>query len=374
MTAQYTAGDRLSDYDYTLPDELIAQNPPAQRGASRLLWLPQQSAHQQPTLEDRLFTDLPDLLRAGDLLVMNNSKVIPARLQATKPTGGRVELLVERMLEGHRASCLLKASRKPQPGDALTLVPNLPSGQSQDSPPVLTLIGRDPDADDRFLLEFPELILPILQAWGALPLPPYIEHAPTEADQERYQTVYARHEGSIAAPTAGLHFTDTLLQRLRDRQIQTAEVTLHVGSGTFAPVKHEDLSQHRMHVEWCDCPPETAEAIRRTREQGGRVVAVGTTSLRTLESAALLSHQRGLDGLQTGSFETQLFIRPGLHTFRACDALITNFHLPRSTLLMLVSAFAGFERMQAAYAHAVQQRYRFFSYGDAMLLERSEAN
>ncbi|MGA1694797.1 MAG: tRNA preQ1(34) S-adenosylmethionine ribosyltransferase-isomerase QueA [Burkholderiaceae bacterium] len=346
---------RLSDFDYELPPELIAQSPTAARSASRLLSV---SNLKERFLTDLHFTDLPSLLRPGDLLVFNDSKVIPARLHAAKDTGGAVEILVERVLDSTRALVMLRASKKPAAGALLMLKKaSMPDH-------AVRLLGRDPEHDDRFQVDFRAPVFDVLDSHGELPLPPYIAHEPTAQDANRYQTVYAQHPGSVAAPTAGLHFDEAMLSALSNMGINTARVTLHVGSGTFAPVRSEDLREHRMHSEWCAMNEDTAKKITRAKEAGQRVIAVGTTSLRTLESAAA----RG-STWQAGEWETDLFITPG-YSFKAVDALITNFHLPKSTLLMLVSAFAGHDRIREAYAHAIAQRYRFFSYGDAMFLER----
>ena len=341
---------RLSDFDYHLPPELIAQLPAAERSASRLLVV--------STLQDFQFTDLPTLLRPGDLLVFNDSKVIPARLHALKDTGGAVEILVERVVNETMALVMLRASKKPTAGATLLLQR---AGVADHATKV---IGRDPAHDDRFQIDFQAPVFEVLDTHGELPLPPYITHEPTAQDTSRYQTVYAQHPGSVAAPTAGLHFDEAMLYALANMGVETARVTLHVGSGTFSPVRSENLNEHRMHSEWCAMPEDTAQKIAQAKANGRRVIAVGTTSLRTLESAAA----RGPDW-QAGQWETDLFITPG-YEFQAVDALITNFHLPKSTLLMLVSAFAGYSRIQAAYAHAIARRYRFFSYGDAMFLER----
>jgi len=361
---------RLSDFYFELPPELIAQSPIANRSQSRLLVV------EKDRLVDRTFTDLIDLLTPKDLLVFNNSKVIPARLRAHKASGAAVEILIERIRSNKLASAMIRANRKPKPGERLLLdaaksrSPNEPSssvpgdahGAATALITSLEFIGRDPEHDDRFLVRSTKPWLSLLEDFGELPLPPYIDHSPNEVDAERYQTIYAAHPGSVAAPTAGLHFDEPLLEKLRAKGVGLAHVTLHVGSGTFAPVREEDISKHRMHAEWCELSKSTAEAIIRTKAQGGRVVAVGTTSLRTLESAARRAQQEG-------QWETDIFITPG-YEFKLVDALVTNFHLPKSTLLMLVSAFAGYETIQRAYAHAIQQRYRFFSYGDAMFLER----
>jgi len=338
---------RLSDFDFELPIELIAQHPGTQRADSRLLHVARDS------LVDLRFSDLPGLLAPGDLLVFNDTRVLHARLHGTKDTGGRVEALVERVVGEHEALVQLRASKPPKPGTRLRW-----------STSGATVLARE---GEFWRLRFDDPVHECLRREGALPLPPYIDRAPESADEERYQTVYAREPGSVAAPTAGLHFDEAMLERLRLRGVRTAFVTLHVGAGTFQPVRVEDLSRHRMHAERYDVPEATARAIDETRAQGARIVAVGTTSLRTLESAAD-DHGRVLPG----SGETSLFVTPG-YRFRVVERLLTNFHLPRSTLLMLVSAFAGVDRVRAAYAHAVSRRYRFFSYGDAMLLERCDA-
>ncbi len=364
---------KLSDFDYHLPTELIAQTPAACRSASRLLVVP-----KSVDFKDSHFSELAKLLRAGDLLVFNDSKVIPARLYALKETGGAVELLVERVTSTTQAQVMLRSNKKPHPGALLKLVrSNLASFHSSsvsiearspssnyggETQHIVRLIGRDPVHDDRFIVDFQAPVFEVLNQFGGLPLPPYITHDPTQQDSDRYQTVYAQHPGSVAAPTAGLHFDQPIFNRLLVNGIQTARVTLHVGSGTFSPVRSEDLSQHRMHSEWCSISPDSAHKINLAKQEGRRVVAVGTTSLRTLESAAAR-------GSLAGEWETDLFITPG-YPFKLVDALVTNFHLPKSTLLMLVSAFAGYDRIRSAYAHAIEQKYRFFSYGDAMFLER----
>lgn len=340
---------KLSDFDYHLPPELIAQHPARERNASRLLHLDGRSGE----LADRLFADLPRLVEAGDVLVFNDTRVIKARLLGEKDSGGKVEVLVERVLDAHRALAHVRASKSSRAGTKLLLAGAV----------VATVGGRH---DDLFELHFEgdATVFELLDKHGATPLPPYITHQPDAEDVSRYQTVYARHEGAVAAPTAGLHFDEPMLAALTAMGVNTAFVTLHVGAGTFQPVRGDDIDQHVMHAEWYRVPQETVDAIRRARERGGNVIAVGTTSLRTLEAAA---H----DGtLRAGEAETRLFIKPG-YRFNVVDRLITNFHLPKSTLLMLVSAFAGQENIRKAYEHAVRERYRFFSYGDAMLLERS---
>jgi S-adenosylmethionine:tRNA ribosyltransferase-isomerase len=354
---------RLSDFDYQLPPELIAQVPAPERTGSRLLHVPASSG-----IHDLRFVDLPTLLRQGDMLVFNDSKVIPARLHAVKPTGGSVEILVERVLNETQAMVMLRASKKPAPGYTLMLRRRGLEDRE------IILVGRDQTHDDRFIVDFQGPVFEVLDQFGELPLPPYISHDPTSQDATRYQTVYAQHPGSVAAPTAGLHFDEAMLARLSEAGIETTRVTLHVGSGTFSPVRFEDLSQHKMHSEWCALPAVTAQKILETKRAGGRVIAVGTTSLRTLESWA---RRFGIDNWGrpvpqelAGQWETDLFITPG-YDFRVVDAMVTNFHLPKSTLLMLVSAFADYERIRHAYQHAIDQRYRFFSYGDAMFLERN---
>jgi S-adenosylmethionine:tRNA ribosyltransferase-isomerase len=337
---------RVADFDFDLPSELIAQFPPAVRGGSRLLHVEAGGA-----LHDRWFSELPTLLRPDDLLVMNDTRVIKARLFGTKDSGGKVELLVERVSGEFEALAFIRASHAPKPGSRIHL--------SEDV--IIDVLARQ---DDLTQLRFPRPVLDVLDQLGRLPLPPYIEHTPTADDEARYQTVYANEPGAVAAPTAGLHFDDDMLVALQAQGIRTARVTLHVGAGTFQPVRVDDIAEHTMHSERYTIPQVTVDAIAETRARGGRVVAVGTTSLRALEAAA----QRG--ALHAGSDETDIFITPG-YRFQVVDALITNFHLPKSTLLMLVSAFAGVDTIRAAYAHAIAERYRFFSYGDAMFLEKS---
>jgi S-adenosylmethionine:tRNA ribosyltransferase-isomerase len=336
----------LADFDYTLPPELIAQAPLAERCASRLLVL------TGDTLDDRGFCDLTELVRPGDLFVFNDTRVIHARLHGVKETGGRVEVLVERAIGPHEALAQVRASKSPHTGSRLRLADAFE----------VTVLGR---VGEFFHLRFPESdnLLDLLERHGKLPLPPYIERAADDQDETRYQTVYAREAGSVAAPTAGLHFDEPMLAELAARGARTAWLTLHVGAGTFQPVRVSDLGEHRMHRERYVIPQETVDAIAATRAAGGRIIAVGTTSLRALEGAA------GEGTLEPGCGETELFILPG-YRFHVADALITNFHLPKSTLLMLVSAFAGMEPIRRAYAHAVAQRYRFFSYGDAMFITR----
>jgi S-adenosylmethionine:tRNA ribosyltransferase-isomerase len=338
---------RLADFDYELPPELIAQHPAPQRTASRLLHVDGRTG----ALEDLQFRDIASLLHAGDLLVVNDTRVIKARLHGRKDTGGEVELLVERVLDAHRALAQVRASKPLKPGRKVIV-----GGTAQ-----AEVIGRH---DEFFELRFAGEVLEVLAAHGEVPLPPYIEHAPRGEDEARYQTVYAQVPGAVAAPTAGLHFDDALLAGLQARGVEIARVTLHVGAGTFQPVRVDDVSKHVMHSEWYRVPQATVDAIAGAKARKGRVAAVGTTALRALESAA------GGGELRAGTAETRLFIVPG-YRFRVVDRLVTNFHLPKSTLLMLVSAFAGADNIRRAYAHAIAGRYRFFSYGDAMLLERA---
>jgi S-adenosylmethionine:tRNA ribosyltransferase-isomerase len=337
---------RIEDFDYALPPELIAQHPLPDRAASRLLHVrPQQ-------LADLRVADLPQLVEPGEVLVFNDTRVIKARLFGRKASGGRVEALIERVPGGRRALALLRTSHAPKPGTQLVFG----SGGDQVT---ATVRGRD---EDFFELDFSHDVQATLERFGHVPLPPYIAHVDGAEDAERYQTVYARHAGAVAAPTAGLHFTPALLEQLRARGAEFVFVTLHVGAGTFQPVRAERIAEHRMHAERYEIGAAAAAAINTARAERRRVTAVGTTSLRALESAAA-------DGMvRAGSGETRLFITPG-YRFRIVERLLTNFHLPRSTLLMLVSAFAGIERIRSAYGHAIAQRYRFFSYGDAMLLE-----
>jgi S-adenosylmethionine:tRNA ribosyltransferase-isomerase len=354
MSHTYT----LSDFDFELPESLIAQHPASERSASRLL----DGRHAE--FANRTFKDLPSLLKAGDLLVFNDTQVVKARLFGEKPTGGKLELLVERVLTNHEVVAHMKVSKKPPVGTELLMVGGYTA----------TLLGRWPNEDGQlFRFKFSDEPHTLMQAHGHMPLPPYIERHQntaeaqheTEADkaedERRYQTVFAKHPGAAAAPTAALHFDEGVLHGLEAQGVSRASVTLHVGAGTFQPVKTENLAEHRMHSEWYNIPPETIQAIADCRARGGRVVAVGTTSVRTLESWAQ-------SGLTSG--DTQIFITPGFE-FKVVDVLITNFHLPKSTLLMLVSAFAGFEHMHALYRHAIANQYRFFSYGDAMLLEKT---
>ena len=339
----------LSDFDYALPPELIAQFPLAERSSSRLL------DGRRGVPVDRKFTELPALLQPGDLLVFNNTKVLNARLRAVKATGGVVEVLVERLLSPTLALTQLRASHAPKPGTRLVI-----AGKHE-----AEIVGRDERFFQVQLLDaasgdFESL----MREEGELPLPPYMQRAVIDADTTRYQTVYAQHEGAVAAPTAGLHFDEATLAACRERGIEMTHVTLHVGAGTFLPVKTETIAEHKMHRERYLLPQSTVDAIKACKARGGRVVAVGTTSVRTLEGCV-----RECGELRAHESETDIFITPG-YDFKAVDMMLTNFHLPKSTLLMLVSAFSGYDHIRALYAHAIDKRYRFFSYGDAMLLQK----
>ncbi|MBK7546994.1 MAG: tRNA preQ1(34) S-adenosylmethionine ribosyltransferase-isomerase QueA [Rhodoferax sp.] len=345
----------LSDFDFTLPPELIAQHPAPERSSSRLL----DGTGTEPV--DRIFRDLPSLLKAGDLLVFNDTKVIKARLFGEKPTGGKLELLIERVLSGNQVAAHMRVSKKPEVGTTVALVGALGTHDGLSA----TLLGRWPDAQGalfRFVLSNDAGDDPhtLMERHGHVPLPPYIEHTDSAEDAARYQTVFAKNPGAVAAPTAALHFDDALLAALDAKGVQRASVTLHVGAGTFQPVKTENLAEHQMHSEWYDVPLATQQAIADCRARGGKVIAVGTTTVRTLESWAQSGQTSG---------DTRIFITPGFE-FKLVDRLITNFHLPKSSLMMLVSAFAGYEHIMALYRHAIAQQYRFFSYGDAMLLTK----
>lgn len=339
---------RTEQFDFALPESLIAQHPPEIRGASRLLRV--QGEH----LQDARFSDLLGWVNANDVLVLNDTRVIKARLFGVKASGGQIEVLVERVLNVHEVLAQVRASKSPKAGSRLFLADQLE----------VEVLGR---AGEFFHLRFmaSEDVLTLLERYGRLPLPPYITHAADGTDEQRYQTVFAREAGAVAAPTAGLHFDEAMLQALRDKGVRIAYVTLHVGAGTFQPVRAEFLHEHQMHSERYEIPPPTVDAISAAHAAGGRVIAVGTTSLRALESAAAGGK------LVAGSGETRIFITPGYH-FKVIDVLLTNFHLPKSTLLMLVCAFGGVREMLAAYRHAVLQEYRFFSYGDAMLITRKK--
>ena len=337
---------KLQDFDYALPQELIAQVPARERTASRLLHLDGATG----AVSDREFRDIIDLIAPEDVVVLNDTRVIKARLMGRKASGGRIEVLVERVLSANEVLAQVRASHMPAEGSRVEL------GALE-----ATVLERS-GGFARLRFEGCPDVLALLDRHGAVPLPPYITHAPDAADEARYQTVYAKEPGAVAAPTAGLHFDQALLDALRARGVAIAHVTLHVGAGTFQPVRSDDLAAHEMHGEWYRVPQETVEAIRAARSRGGRVLAVGTTTLRALESA-------GQGGLQVAAGETKLFVVPG-YRFNVVDRLLTNFHLPKSTLLMLVSAFGGLDNIRRAYAHAIAERYRFFSYGDAMLIER----
>lgn len=348
--ASLYAGLKTSDFDYDLPEELIAQTPSPRRGQDRLMI-------QTPGGQiDGAFADLPNWLEAGDTLVVNNTRVMKARLKGEKDTGGAIEVMVDRLAGENEAWCLTRASHAPKEGMKL----NLGEGVSA------TVLRREGDS---FLLRFEgeDSLFQALDKAGELPLPPYIKREANENDLDRYQTVYAKEIGAVAAPTAGLHFTEDLLDEIRARGVTVAHLTLHVGAGTFLPVREEDVSRHKMHSEWFQIPQSCAEAIAQTRSNGKKVCAVGTTALRALETAAQKGPVRKMSGT------TDLFVAPG-YEFRCCDMLLTNFHLPKSTLLMLVSAFAGVENIKRMYQEAARQRYRFFSYGDAMLLSRNPRN
>lgn len=342
---------RVADFDFELPDELIARHPLAERRASRLLVLDGPSGE----LRHRQFTDLLDYLRPGDLMVFNDTRVIPARLFGQKASGGRLEILVERLLDEHRVLAHVRASKSPKPGSLIHI----------DGGGAAEMLARH---DALFELRFDEPVLALLERVGHMPLPPYIDRPDEDADRERYQTVYSdkAKAGAVAAPTAGLHFDDALLAAIRERGVDTAFVTLHVGAGTFQPVRVERIEDHHMHSEWLQVGQDVVDAVQACKARGGRVVAVGTTSVRSLESAA----QGGV--LKPFSGDTDIFLYPG-RPFHVVDALVTNFHLPESTLLMLVSAFAGYPETMAAYRAAVAEGYRFFSYGDAMFITRNPA-
>lgn len=346
----------LSDFDFELPETLIAQHPAPERSGSRLL------DGTGPTSIDRIFRDLPSLLKAGDLLVFNDTKVINARLFGEKATGGKVELLIERVLGGNQVAAHMRVSKKPEVGATIKMV----CAEGHEDGLCATLLGRWPNADGpiyRFVLSNDRGDDPytLMERHGHVPLPPYITHSDSPDDVQRYQTVFAKNPGAVAAPTAALHFDDALFAQLDAKGIQRAHVTLHVGAGTFQPVKTENLSEHQMHSEWYNVPAATQQAIADCKARGGRIVAVGTTTVRTLESWAKT-------GLASG--DTNIFITPGFD-FKLIDVLVTNFHLPKSSLMMLVSAFAGYEHIMALYRDAIARGYRFFSYGDAMLLRRT---
>ncbi|USD39666.1 tRNA preQ1(34) S-adenosylmethionine ribosyltransferase-isomerase QueA [Ferrimonas sp. SCSIO 43195] len=346
---------QVADFQFDLPDELIARFPMAERSASRLLHLDGNSGH----LVDGQFPDLLDQLHDGDLLVFNNTRVIPARVFGKKASGGKIEVLVERVVDAHRVLAHVRSSKSPKVGTELQFEQGVKA----------IMVARH---DALFELEFQGStpVLSILDAIGHMPLPPYIDRPDDEADRERYQTVYNSRPGAVAAPTAGLHFDDRLLDKLKAKGVRFAYVTLHVGAGTFQPVRVDKIEDHHMHSEWAEVPQDVVDAIVKTKADGGRVVAVGTTSVRSLESAAQASLVKTGE-LRPFASDTNIFIYPG-YRFQLVDAMVTNFHLPESTLIMLVSAFAGQDKVMAAYRHAVDNRYRFFSYGDAMFINRDE--
>lgn len=338
----------ISEFDFELPQQLIAQHPPTHRGDSRLL-----IGLKEPFL-DQTFQSLPEYIDSGDVVIFNNTKVIKARLFGQKESGGKIEALIERILDSHTALAHIRSSKSPKAGTKLIFAGEITA----------TMQKRE---GELFVLQFSgsHNIYELLEQYGNLPLPPYIERHAASQDENRYQTVYAKYQGAVAAPTAGLHFTDKLIQQLQQRGAELAEVTLHVGAGTFQPVRTENILEHKMHSEWFDIPAETVQKIRVAKAKGKHIWSVGTTSLRAIESAA----RSGC--LKTGQGDTDIFITPGFQ-FQVIDRLITNFHLPKSTLLMLVSAFAGHEHIRRLYQHAIKQQYRFFSYGDAMILARKE--
>ena len=346
----------LSDFDFELPEALIAQHPAPERSGSRLL------DGTGPTSVDRIFRELPSLLKAGDLLVFNDTKVINARLFGEKATGGKVELLIERVLGGNQVAAHMRVSKKPEVGATIKMA----CAPGHEDGLIATLLGRWPHEDGpiyRFVLSNDKGDDPytLMERHGHVPLPPYITHSDSPEDVQRYQTVFAKNPGAVAAPTAALHFDEALFAQLDAKGVQRAHVTLHVGAGTFQPVKTENIAEHQMHSEWYNVPAATQQAIADCKARGGRLVAVGTTTVRTLESWAKT-------GLASG--DTNIFITPGFD-FQLIDMLVTNFHLPKSSLMMLVSAFAGYEHIMALYRDAIARGYRFFSYGDAMLLQRT---
>jgi len=347
---------QTADFDYDLPDELIARFPEPERTASRLLHV--DAAGQ---CQHRQFSDILSLIQPNDLLVLNNTKVLAARLFAKKASGGKCEILIERVLDDGQVLAHVRSSRAPKPGAELIICSD--EARIEESDYSATMIGRGGPNDNLFQLSFNSDLFKVLEACGHMPLPPYIDRSDELSDKERYQTVFAQKLGAVAAPTAGLHFDQKLLASLKAKGVDIAELTLHVGAGTFQPVKVEDVNQHKMHSEWIDVPQLACEKVAACKARGGRVIAVGTTVVRSLETASLSGECKAYQG------ETDIFLYPGKR-FHSVDAMITNFHLPKSTLLMLVSAFSGKEEMLAAYNTAVQEKYRFFSYGDAMFLEK----
>ncbi|PRE53750.1 tRNA preQ1(34) S-adenosylmethionine ribosyltransferase-isomerase QueA [Burkholderia multivorans] len=345
----------LSDFDFNLPPDLIAQTALPDRTASRLLEV--DTTAEPARFVDRRFAELPACIARGDLLVFNDTKVLKARFFGQKASGGRIEVLIERVTGSHTALAQIRASKSPGAGTTLRLADAFD-----------VTVGER--VEPFFTLHFPQPCLELIEQYGRLPLPPYIEHDPDATDETRYQTVYASNPGAVAAPTAGLHFDEPLLAKLDAMGIERATLTLHVGAGTFQPVRVENIAEHKMHSEWYELPQSLVDKIAATRARGGKVIAVGTTSMRALEAAARDAEAAGRP-LAATQAETDIFITPG-YRFRVVDRLVTNFHLPKSTLMMLVSAFAGIETIRAAYRHAIEQRYRFFSYGDAMLLTRRD--
>ena len=339
----------ISDFDFNLPEHLIAQNPPIVRGSSRLL-----VALSGQVIEDRSFPDLFEYVAAGDVLVFNNTKVMKARLFGQKASGGKIEALIERVLDEHTALAHLRSSKSPKAGTELIFDGDVRAV-------MLEQVG------ELFKIQFSgsENVYELLEQHGALPLPPYIERAADDNDDTRYQTVYAKHQGAVAAPTAGLHFTEEILNQLKNKGVEFAEVTLHVGAGTFQPVRVDNIADHKMHSEWFNVPEQTVQQIESAKARGNKIWSVGTTSLRAIESAARSG------SLKAGTGDTDIFITPG-YEFQVIDCLLTNFHLPKSTLLMLVSAFSGYDRIRQIYQHAIAQEYRFFSYGDAMILGKQK--
>ena len=348
---------RRTDFTFELPEELIAQQPTVERTASRLLVLDGETGQYQ----DKLFSNLTELLQAGDVLVFNNTQVIPARLHGFKTSGGKVEVLIERITGKYTALAHIRSSKSPKPGTKLHFEQGIEAEVDGREGDLFVVHFKDSQQSKKSLLD-------ILNMIGHMPLPPYIQRDDEDFDQERYQTVYAKNPGAVAAPTAGLHFDDDMLQRLADKGVEQIHVTLHVGAGTFQPVRVDDLNDHHMHTEWIELTAENCDKINKARQEGRRIIAVGTTSVRCLESAALFSADA--DELKPYTGETDIFITPG-YDFKVIDALVTNFHLSESTLLMLVSAFAGYENIKRAYQHAIEEKYRFFSYGDAMFLTRA---
>ena len=339
----------ISDFDFNLPEHLIAQNPPIVRGSSRLL-----VALSGQDIEDKSFPDLFEYIAAGDVLVFNNTKVMKARLFGQKASGGKIEALIERVIDEHTALAHLRSSKSPKAGTELIF----------DGDVRAVMLER---VGELFKIQFSgsQNVYELLEQHGALPLPPYIERAADDDDDTRYQTVYAKHQGAVAAPTAGLHFTEEILNHLKNKGVEFAEVTLHVGAGTFQPVRVDNIADHKMHSEWFNIPEQTVQQIESAKARGNKIWSVGTTSLRAIESAARSG------SLKAGTGDTDIFITPG-YEFQVIDCLLTNFHLPKSTLLMLVSAFSGYDRIRQIYQHAIAQEYRFFSYGDAMILGKQK--